>query len=100
MASTQIARARSVEGRLGTRREGIGPRPVTRHRAAARRTALRQWLFPLAVSVLLALLVEGTYVLSERNATGQAIFAGQSWAPHDVAQYLAAVEDGRAGAIL
>jgi hypothetical protein len=80
--------------------------PISIERAGGRATAFalggrfQGWLFPLAVSLVLTLLVEGTYLLAEHNVAGAGIFVGQSWAPHDVAQYVAAIDDGRGGALL
>lgn len=60
----------------------------------------RGWRLPIALAVLVALLIEGAYLLAERNAAGRGVFIGQIWAPHDVAQYLAAMGDGARGSLL
>jgi hypothetical protein len=84
-----------------TRRGDAPARRVSGQAIAARTDGrFRAWIFPLAISLALAFLIEGTYVLAERNVDGVGIFVGQSWAPHDVAQYVAAIDDGRAGALL
>jgi hypothetical protein len=58
------------------------------------------WAGAAAFATIMATVVELLYLLGEVNASGRAIFMGQSWAPHDVAQYIAAMNDGAGGAFL
>lgn len=105
MASTEVARA--VRPAIAEPRElpeprrpvdGVAKSRVRRQAVTPARAVPTGWLLPIAVSLSVALFVEATYVLAERGATGHGIFAGQIWAPHDVAQYVAAMNDGARGA--
>ena len=102
MATAEIGRPTgltSARGQLqGRPSDGAETLPSVSHNV--RRWLPRGWLFPISVSLVLASLVEAAYLLAERNVAGQGIFTGQAWAAHDVAQYVAAMNDGGAGAIL
>ncbi|MCC6175328.1 MAG: hypothetical protein IT305_08520 [Chloroflexi bacterium] len=71
-----------------------------RRALAALATHLRGWGWPSIVSLAILGLVEVPHLLADARAAGAWAFAGQFWAPHDVAQYLAAMRDGAAGAWL
>jgi hypothetical protein len=77
------------------RRGSVATRPVDR--VSVDQPAPRGWLLPIVVAVAVALFAESAYVLAEQSAIGRGIFAGQLWAPHDVAQYVAAMNDGASG---
>lgn len=107
MASTDVAQV--IGPAIGQERRGLATpgRRRTTHQAPGRsavatldRLVPAGWLLPILVAVAVALFAESAYLLAEYRAAGQGVFAGQLWAPHDVAQYVAAMNDGAGGAWL
>ena len=96
MASIDVARA--IES--ASAREVRAPEGTQAGTWSLGRQLPAGWLLPIVVAVLVALFAESAYLLAEQRAAGQGIFAGQIWAPHDVAQYIAAMNDGARGAWL
>lgn len=97
MASTDIARVMGpAVGRERQRADAAARAGTSR----LDRLVPAGWLLPIVVALAMALFAESAYLLAERRADGQGIFAGQLWASHDVAQYVAAMNDGARGAWL
>ncbi|HZO26370.1 MAG TPA: hypothetical protein VFH48_10325 [Chloroflexota bacterium] len=106
MASTEVAQVAgpaALRGQtdLGSRRNGrAGPGSDSLGILSLGRAVPGHWLLPFLIAVAVALFSESAYLLAERSAAGRGIFAGQIWAPHDVAQYIAAMNDGARGEFL
>ncbi len=97
---------------LGTDRWRGAPRPDGRHSGAllprliafdaatARRAAssISEWRWVALAAVGLCLVVELPFVVAYSQAVNGRYFTGMFWAPHDFAQFSAAMREGAAGA--